>query len=56
MQQNARSERPFVLRFLGCVVRGGHQWDPYPGHLRDEELMECARCGFRASPVHGLRT
>jgi hypothetical protein len=47
--------RQFLIRFLTCVVLG-HQWDPYPGHLRDEGLMECARCGMRARPVQGLRT
>jgi hypothetical protein len=47
-------ERPFVVRFLTCVVRG-HNWDPFPAHLRNAELMECARCGLRAQPVQGLR-
>jgi hypothetical protein len=48
-----RKERPFVLRFL---LHGSHAWDPYPGHLRDQDLMECARCGLRARPVQGLRS
>jgi hypothetical protein len=47
-------ERSVVVRFLTCVVRG-HVWDPYPAHLRNAELMECARCGLRARPVHGLQ-
>jgi hypothetical protein len=47
--------RPLLIRFLTCVVRG-HQWDPYPPHLRGENKMECARCGLRTSPVNGLWT
>jgi hypothetical protein len=48
-------QRSAVVRFLTCLVRG-HLWDPYPGHLRDEGLMECARCGMRVRPVQGIRT
>jgi hypothetical protein len=53
VREKERKERPF-FRFLTCVVRG-HMWDPYPAHLRGAELMECARCGLRARPVHGLQ-
>jgi hypothetical protein len=56
MQEREAKERPFIVRFLVCVLHGGHAWDPYPAHLRDEQLMECARCGMRARPVQGLRT
>lgn len=55
MADGKTNEPSRARRFLTCLVRG-HVWDPYPGHLRGENLMECARCGLRAAPVHGLRT